>query len=95
MVSVATGMANYHENRSINQAAKVPRTEVRGLQTRQTGGFSPGTYTHAARPIRCRRRPLIFIPLCGLRKAMVITMKAGIHRVWGVPLTTTEQLPSG
>ena len=49
MVSVATGMANYHENRSINQAAKVPRTEVRGLQTRQTGGFQPPGHTRMRR----------------------------------------------
>ena len=30
-----------YENRSISQATELPQTEVRGLRTRQTGGFSP------------------------------------------------------
>ena len=30
-----------YESRSMSQATELPRTEVRGLQTWQTGGFSP------------------------------------------------------
>ena len=47
VVPVATGIGDCYENRSMSQATELPRTEVRGLRTRQTGGFSPTRDIHA------------------------------------------------
>ena len=38
----------------MSQAAKLPRTEVRGCRLGKPGASAPGTYTHAARPIAWR-----------------------------------------
>ena len=85
MVSVATGMANCYENGSMRQATKLPRTEVRGLQIQQTGGFSPRD-THArGKAYRLPQDAAILIPSCGLRKATAIPEKddegsgGGVH----------------
>ena len=71
MVSVATGMANCYENRSMSQATELPRTEVPGLQTRQTGGFSPRDIHARGEAYRLPQNAAIFIDLMWPGNAMV------------------------
>ena len=79
VVPVATGIGDCYENRSMSQATELPRTEVRGLRTRQTGGFSPRDI-HARRGVSLATgRRLFSSTLCGLRKAMVFPAQAGIQ----------------
>ena len=79
VVPVATGIGDCYENRSMSQATELPRTEVRGLQTRQTGGFSPRDIYARGEAYRLPQDASIFIPLCGLRKATVFPAQAGIQ----------------
>ena len=56
----------------MSQATKLPRAEVRGLQTRQTGGFSPRDIHARGEAYPLPQNAAIFIPLCGLGEAIVI-----------------------
>ena len=64
-----------YENSSMSQATELPRTEVRGLRTRQTGGFSPRDIHPRGEAYPCRRTPPVCIDLMWPGNAMVFAMK--------------------
>ena len=55
-----------YENSSMSQATELPRTEVRGLRTHQTGGFSPRDIHPRGEAYPCQRPPPFSSTLCGL-----------------------------
>ena len=63
----------------MSQATELPRTEVLGLQTLQTGGFSPRDIHARGEAYPLPQNAAIFIPLCGFGNAMVFPAQAGIH----------------
>ena len=69
----------------MSQATELPRTEVRGLQTRQTGGLSPRDMHARGEAYPLPQTAAIFIPLCGLRKANVIPSAAEESRAFHLP----------
>ena len=59
----------------MSQATELPRTEVRGLQTRQTGGFSPRDIHARGEAYPLPQATAIFIALMWPSNAMVFAMK--------------------
>ena len=59
--------------------SELPRTEVRGLRSRQTGGFSPRNIHARGEAYRLPQNAAIFIYLMWLGNAMVFPAQAGIH----------------
>ena len=64
-------MANCYENRSMSQATDSPGLKSGVCRLGKPGASAPGTYTHAARRIPCRRTPPVLIDLMWPGNAMV------------------------